>query len=242
MSYKKFVVVFSSFYLFALASGTAWASYPIVFNVRIAPEQPAPFTLGHITALNDSWLSCTWVAASCPTGSFHATLRQNHSIATLDIQLATAEIPILTQHPAARSGQNPSLVSSEPGRVSPLPGDKNGPDSTLICTGVFPGAGGKVTTPTFTVIRTGVFPVAQEKVTTNVSAKQVRTGVFEGPEGFLDEVQDDRPGNIMRLGFWLLPAVRGRESGTGSPHGVQEPQPRKKGSGDRILSRSRRMR
>jgi len=42
MSYKKFVVVFSSILLLPLATGTAWANTPIVSIVRIPPRQPVP--------------------------------------------------------------------------------------------------------------------------------------------------------------------------------------------------------
>ncbi len=42
MSFKKFVVAFSSILLLTLAVGTAWANAPTVSTVRIPPRQPVP--------------------------------------------------------------------------------------------------------------------------------------------------------------------------------------------------------
>ena len=208
--------------LLALARGTAWADHPILPDVRIAPGQPAPINQGQIIGSGDIWLYSTWGVSSCTTGLFDATLRHHQVNGTHVALAAINEIPIFTQDFATRSGQDFSLVSREPGRVFPLPGGNNSPDSRLI--------------------RTGVFPGAQEKVTTNVSAEQVRTGVFEGPEGFLDEAQGDSPGNSMRLGLWRLPKVRNGENRTESPHGIQGRELRKKGRWHRIWPRSRRER
>lgn len=222
MRSKMFMMVFGSIVLVGLSSATTWASRPVVSNMGIAPGQPAPTTQGTSAASGDVWVYCTWVTFSCATGSFDAILRQNHAIATHGTQIATAEIPALPRNRDGRSGQNLSLFSSSPGRVCAQPEHCNRPDSALIHTGVFPNAG--------------------DKVIKNIPAGEVQTGVFEGPERFLEDVQGDGPDNPTKLGFWRLPEARGRRTGTAEPRSDQGPQLQKRGWGYRIWSRSRRVR
>lgn len=216
---KKFAMGFNLIFLLRLASGTAWASHPVIASARVRAGESAPIAPGQITAPGDIWPFCTSVASLCTTGSFDAILRRSHVTANRDGQVATTEIPTLSPNPAAHSGHPPSSVWSDPARVSPLPVGNN-PDSTLIRTGVFPGAG--------------------ERVISNSPVQAVRTGVFEGPERFLEEAQGDSPGNLMRLGFWRLPQARGEGTGTEKPHGIHGLQFRKRGKGTKIGSGSQR--
>jgi TonB family protein len=201
MSYKKFVGVFSSIPLLALASGAAWANDPIVATVKIPPGQPAPIIQDNGAASGNMRLDCTRVASSCTTGSLDAPLPQNNAIATRDAQIATAEIGLLSQNPAARSTQKLSLVSSGTGRASPLPANENSTDSTLV--------------------RTGIFGGAEEKVTTKRPVEQVQTGGFGSPQGFRGKAQGDSAGNVPKLGSFGLPDGPGVGNGTGGRHGVQ---------------------
>ena len=220
MSYNKFVVIFRSTLLLGLASGTAWADHPIVSNISNPPGQPGQITRSHVASSGDIWVYCTWVASSCATGSFDAVLRQNHAVARRDPQVATAEIPAVTLNPTSRSGQDIPLVWSNPGRVSNSPVGSNRPDSTII--------------------RTGVFPGGEERIVTDRLIGQVQTGVFEGPERFLDEAQGDNPRNTPKLGFWALPVGRGAGSQSEESHIDQGRQLGKKGWAHRIWSRSSR--
>jgi len=218
MSYKKFVGVFSSILLLALASGTAWANDPIVATVKIPPGQPAPIIPDNGAASGNMRLDCTRVASSCTTGSLDAPLPQNNAIATRDAQIATAEIGLLSQNPAARSTQKLSLVSSGTGRASPLPANENSTDSTLV--------------------RTGIFGGAEEKVTTKRPAEPVQTGVFGSLQEFSGQAQGDSLGNVLKFGYFGIPYGHGVGNGTGKRHGVQGRRLRKRGSGHRIWSRS----
>jgi hypothetical protein len=220
MSCNKFAAVFRSILLLGLASGTAWANHAIVSYVRIEPGQPVPIAQGHHTASGDLWPCCAWVSSSCRTGSFDAILRQNHAVVTHDAQVATAEFPSFSPKPSRRSGEKLGVVSSGPSRPSLLPRGGNHSDSTLIHTGVFPGAG--------------------EKFVDKGPIGQVQTGVFEGPGRFLDEAQGDNPRNAPRLGFWALPVNRGSGTATEDSQPDQGRPLEKKGWGHRIWSRSRR--
>lgn len=220
MSYNRYAVLLGSILTLSLASGTAWADHTIASNARTAPGQLAPITQSQNAASGDVWAYCTWMASACMTGSFDAILRQNHVLATHATQVATAEFPALQHGPAGRSSRNLSLVSSAPGRFSPLPAHNNRPTSTRIRLGVFPDAGDNAAS---------LGPVGE-----------VQTGVFEGPERFLDEAEGDNPRNAPRLGFWRLPVARGQGTASEEPHADQERQVGKKGWGHWIWSRSRR--
>ncbi|MGD0225813.1 MAG: hypothetical protein ABSF71_26070 [Terriglobia bacterium] len=217
MSYKKFVVVFSSIVMLALATGMAWANDPIVPTARIPPGQPALIIQDKGAASGNMRLNCRWVTSPCTTGSFDATLSQNNAIATQDAQIAIAEISPLPQNPATRSKENLTLVSSGPGRASPFLANETSTHSTLV--------------------RTGSFGGSEETITTKRPAARVQTGVFESLQGFPGTAQGNSLGIVPKFGFFGFPDGPDVGSGTGERHGVQVRRLRKRGSGHRIWSR-----
>jgi hypothetical protein len=159
----------------------------------------------------------TRVASTCTTGWFDATLQQKNAFATQDVQIATTEIDLLSRDPAARSTRNLSLVSSGPGRSSPLLAIVNSTNSIHV--------------------RTGVFLSAEEMVTTKHPVYEVQTGVFGSPQGFIGKAQGFSLGNVPKLGYLGLPDARGVGNETWERHGVQGRRLRKRGGWHWVRSR-----
>ena len=217
MSYNKLVVVFSPILLLALATGKAWANNPIVPGVRVPLGHPAPIIPDNGAASGSMRFYGAWVASSGTTGSFDAMLPQKNAIATQDAQIASAEISVLSQNPAACSTRTASLAWSAPGGASPPRAIENSTNSAHVHTGIFPGA--------------------KERVASKLPMDPVQTGVFWSPQGFYGKAQGFSLGSVPKSGFDGGPDGPSVGSGTWERHGVQGHRLRKRGTGNRIWPR-----
>jgi hypothetical protein len=195
MSDKKFLVIFNFVLLTTLATGTVWANAPIASNARISPGQPAPMILDNGAASGEL--------------RTYALPRQNYAMANQDVLVATLEVSLLSQNPAAHSTRNLSVVSPVPRQDSALPSNKNSAYSTFA--------------------RIGIFGSAEGKVTTAGPAGQVQTGVFWSPRGLSGRGQGYSPANALKSGFFGIPSGPGVGNGTGERRGVQGHRLRKPG-------------
>jgi hypothetical protein len=216
MSHKKFIMVFSSILLLAWATDTVWANDPVVRTVRNPARQLGPIIQCDRAASGNICHNSTWVPTSCMTALFDAELLQNNNAAQ-DVLIATLEITLLIQNPAARSTRNLSAASSGPRWASPLPVDEFSTD--------------------FTLAGTATFDDPEKRVTTKSPVGQVKTGVFWSPQVSHGQAQGDSLGNVLTLGYFGPPGSAGRGKKTGERPGVHRHRIGKRDSGQRMWFR-----